>query len=126
MRLHRDERGLVGKLLILWLLVVVLVGIAVIDAASIVLARVHTIDLARNAASSGADAFDETGRRRQAVRAARTELAAADEDARMDDLRVSEDGEVTAVVTDRAATLLVGRIGFLDHLSSVTATVTSG
>ncbi|MGH2589345.1 MAG: hypothetical protein ACRDGW_00940 [Actinomycetota bacterium] len=125
MRLARDERGLVGKLLVLWLVFLALVVVALFDAGSIVFARLRVADLAQDAAFASALRFDETGERRQAVRAALASIASSDEDARLSELEISRRGEVTVVVTDQATTLLAGRIGFLDHLAIVTGSDTS-
>jgi hypothetical protein len=125
MRLARDERGLVGKLLVLWLVFLALVVIAVFDAGSIAFARLRIADLAQDAAFASAQRFDETGVRRQAVRTALATIESSDEDAMLRDLDISRRGEVTVVVTNRATTLLTGRIGFLDHLAIVTGSDTS-
>ena len=126
MRFDRDERGLVGKIIVLWLLLVVLVILAAIDAGSIVLARVRTADVARDAASAGAEAFDDTGQRQDALGAVLATVADRDEDATVADFRVTRRGKVTVVLTDRAATILVGRFGFLEDLKTVRAAEASG
>jgi hypothetical protein len=126
MRLHADERGLVGKILVLWLVVLVLVVIAAVDGASILLSRVRTADLARDAAAAAAAAHDESGTRRAALDAALAVIADADEDAGLDDFEVSRRGEVSLVVVDRAGTILVGRIGPLEDLAESRASASSG
>jgi hypothetical protein len=125
MRVHAGERGLIGKILVLWLVILGLVAVALVDGGSIVLARIRTHDLARDAASAAEERFSETGKRRQAVRAALETLGEADEDARLVELEVSEQGDVTVVVSDRAGTLLVGRFGFLEHLTTATSSDTA-
>jgi Flp pilus assembly protein TadG len=120
MRFARDERGLVGKLLVLWLVFLVLMVVALFDAGSIAFARLRIADLAQDAAFASAQRFDETGERRQAVRTALATIASSDEDAMLRKIEISPRGEVTVVVTDEATTLLTGRIGFLDHLATVT------
>jgi hypothetical protein len=120
-----DERGLIGKILVIWLVILGLVVVALIDGGSIVLARLRTNDLARDTASAAEERFSETGRRRQAVRAALATIAESDEDARLVELEVSDQGDVTVVVTDRAGTLLVGRFGFFEHLTKATASDTA-
>ncbi|MGZ5291097.1 MAG: hypothetical protein ACXWEH_02080 [Actinomycetota bacterium] len=117
MTIHRDERGLIGKILVLWLVVFALVVVAAVDGAAILLSRVRTADLARDVAAVGARSYEETGRERAALRAALAAIADADEDARLEDFTVSQRGEVSVVVTDHAGTLLVGRIGFLEDLA---------
>jgi Flp pilus assembly protein TadG len=125
MRLARDERGLVGKLLVLWLVFLALMVVALFDVGSIALARLRVADLAQDAAFASALRFDETGERRQAVRAALASIASSDEDARLSDLQISRRGEVTVVVTDQATTLLAGRVGFLDHFAIVSGSDTN-
>lgn len=125
MRLLRDERGLVGKLLVLWLVFLVLIVVALYDVGSIAFARLRVADIAQDAAFASAQRFDETGERRQAVRTALATIASSDEDAMLREIEISRRGEVTVVVTDRATTLLAGRIGFLDHLVIATGSDTS-
>lgn len=120
-----DERGLIGKLLVLWLLVAVLVVLLVVDVGAIVLARLHVSGLARDAATVGADTYGETGRRRPSLRATRAALADADPDAHLDEFEVTPSGTVTVVVSDRAGTLLAGRFGILEGLANVTASDTA-
>ena len=125
MSVRTDERGLIGKILLIWLVILGLVVVALIDGGSIVLARLRTNDLARDTAFAAEQRYSETGKRRQAVRAALAAMAESDEDARLVELDVSDQGDVTVVVTDRAGTLLVGRLGFFEHLTETTASVTA-
>ena len=125
MSVRTDERGLIGKILLIWLVILGLVVVALIDGGSIVLARLRTNDLARDAAFAAEERFSETGRQRQAVRAALATIAETDEDARLVELEVSGRGDVTVVVSDRAGTLLVGRLGFFEDLATATASDTA-
>jgi hypothetical protein len=124
MNVLADERGLIGKLLVLWLVVLGLVVVGVIDAGSIALARFRTGELARDAGSAAAERLEETGKRRAAIRAATAVIAEGGEAARLLDLEIAGD-EVTVVVADRAGTLLAGRFGFLDEFTNVTASDTA-
>jgi hypothetical protein len=117
-----DDRGLVGKILILWLVVLVVVGVALWDAGSIGVTYLRTANLAQDAARAGAQRFEETGERGQAARAVIAAVAAADDDARLERVKVSRRGEVLLVLTDEAATLIAGRVGFLEDLTTVTST----
>jgi hypothetical protein len=126
MRPITDERGLIGKVLVIWLVVFALIVVVAIDGASILISRVRTADLARNAASAGAATYAETEERREALGAALAVIEDADQDARLEDFDVSRRGEVTVVVTDRAGTLLLGRLGFLDDLTEARVSATSG
>ncbi|HEX6330013.1 MAG TPA: hypothetical protein VF129_01815 [Actinomycetota bacterium] len=121
----RDERGLVGKIIVLWLVLVLVVILGAIDAGSIVLTRVRTSDLAGDAASAAAAAYRDTGVRDDALRAALASVANRDRDARIDRFDVTRRGRVTLVVKTRAGTLLVGRFGVLDDLRTVTVTETA-
>lgn len=119
-----DERGLLGKIALIALVLVLLVVVVAVDVGSIVLANVRTADIAQDAASAGADRYSATERRKQAVRAALSKIADRDEDARLSSLEVSPAGEVTVVVRDRAPTVLLGRVGFLDELTAVSGSAT--
>ena len=123
--LHGDERGLVGKLIVLWLALVVVVILAAVDTGSIVLTRVRTTDLARDAAAAAAAAYRDTGAREDALRAALTSVTDRDQDARIDRFDVTRRGRITVVVRARAGTVLVGRFGWLDQLRTVTVTETA-
>jgi hypothetical protein len=120
----RREDGLVGKIVLAMLVVVLVLAVAAIDAGSIVLARVATASLAQDAASAASDRFASTQSRREAVRAALAAIADRDDTARMRSLTISSDGAVTVTVSDEAWTLVAGRLGFLDDLTTTTATQT--
>jgi hypothetical protein len=124
-RLVLDERGLVGKLLLLWVLVAALVVVAAVDAGSIFLARIRTADIAQDAAFAGAEAYADTGERREALRAALAAVTDRDDDARIEEFDVTRRGRVTVLVTDRAATILVGRFGLLEDLGTIEVTETT-
>jgi hypothetical protein len=125
MRVFTDERGLIGKILVLWLVILSVVVVVLVDGGSIVLARLRTHDLARDAASAAEERLSETGKRRQAVRTALETIGEADDDARLVELEVSGRGDVTVVVSDRVGTLLIGRLGFFEHLTTATASDTA-
>ena len=120
----RDERGLIGKLIIAWLVVAAMVIQALMDAGSIVLAHLRASDLAGSASFAAAEAFSTTGERQAAVTAA---LAIVEEQdgARLKRVDVASNGHVTVVVVERAGTLVVGRVGFLSDLAKVVETDTS-
>ena len=120
----RREDGLIGKIVLAMLVVVVVLAVAAVDAGSIVLARVRVADLAQDAASAASDRFASTDSRREAVRAALAAIADRDESARMRSLTISSDGAVTVTVSDEAWTLVAGRLGFLDDLTTASATQT--
>ena len=115
----REEVGLVGKILLLWLLLVAAVVVVAIDAGSILLTRSRTADLAEDASVSAAEAFGQTGDEQQAKLAALDTIADADEAVRLKRIDVGR-REVTVVLVVRADTLVVGRIPFVDDLEKLT------
>ena len=115
----RGEAGLVGKILLLWLLLIAAVVVAAIDAGSILLTRSRTADLAEDASVSAAEAFGQTGDEVQAKLAALDTIADADEAVRLKRIDVGR-REVTVVLIVRADTLVVGRIPFVDDLEKLT------
>ncbi len=115
----RDERGLVGKILLVWLLLAAVIVVAAIDAGSIVLTRSRAADLAKDASVSAAEALRRSGDEEQAKLAALHTIADAHEPVRLKRIDVGR-REVTVVLVVRADTLVVGRIPFLDDLERVT------
>lgn len=119
-----DERGLVGKILILWLVVLALVVVVAIDGGTILVAKIRTRDLAGTAADAGAAAIDAGRSRERATQAALRALADADEDAQLERFEVSQ-SSVTAEVSDEVGTILVGRFGLFEDLTVTRASVTT-
>jgi len=118
-RPFRDDRGLVGKILLVWLLLLVVLVVGAIDAGSILLARSRAADLAEDASVSAAAAFAQSGDEEQAKLAALDTIADADEPVRLKSIDVGR-REVSVVLVVRADTLVIGRIPFLDDLGRVT------
>jgi Flp pilus assembly protein TadG len=115
----RDDRGLIGKILLVWLLLLAVLVVGAIDAGSILLARSRTADLAKDASVSAAEALRQNGDEEQAKLAALDTIADADEPVRLKSIDVGR-REVTVVLVVHADTLVVGRIPFLDDLGRVT------
>ena len=118
-RAFRDDRWLVGKILLVWLLLLVVLVVGALDAGSILLARSRAADLAKDASVSAAAAFAQSGDQEQAKLAALDTVADADEPVRLKSIDVGR-REVTVVLVVHADTLVVGRIPFLDDLGRVT------
>jgi len=115
----RDDRGLIGKILLVWLLLLAVLVVGAIDAGSILLARSRAADLAKDASVSAAEALRQNGDEEQAKLAALDTIADADEPVRLKSIDVGR-REVTVVLVVHADTLVVGRIPFLDDLGRVT------
>jgi hypothetical protein len=113
-----DERGLVGKILLVWLLLAAVIVVGAIDAGSILLTRSRATDLAKDASVSAAEALQQSGDEEQAKLAALDTIADADEPVRLK--RIGVGRRVTVVLVGRADTLVVGRIPLLDDLERVT------
>jgi hypothetical protein len=120
----RDERGLVGKILLVWLLLAAVLVVGAIDASSILLTRSRAEDLARDASVSAAEALRQSGDEEQAKLAALDTIADADEPMRLKRIDVRRRA-VTVVLVVRADTVVVGRIPFLDDLERVTVSGSS-
>jgi uncharacterized membrane protein len=114
-----DERGLVGKIVVLWLVLVAIVVIVAIDGGSILLARLRAEDLADDASASASQAYQGTGDEEAAKLAALDTIADADEPVRLKGIDVGR-RTVTVVITTRADTLVVGRIPVFDDLARLT------
>lgn len=123
---HRlaTEKGLVGKLIVAWLVVASLFVVLAIDVGSILLARYRTADLAQDVSFAAAETFAETGDAEAARVVALGEIRRAGADARLK--RIDVNGrQVTVVLVDRAGTLLLGRMPFTEDLARVTVTDTA-
>jgi uncharacterized membrane protein len=125
----RDERGLVGKLAVVYLLVLGLMVLAAFDAGSIALTKYKVTSAAEDAALQGATTFKETGDPNQAYR---TAVKHVNQDAPgasipKDGFAINRaNGQVTVTVVKKASTLLTERLGFLKQLVTARATSTSG
>lgn len=124
-----DERGLVGKLAIVWLILLALFVVAAVDTGSILYTRFKVADAADAASFEAASTFQQTRSSQQALQAATDKVAELIPDAHIPKNGVVIDpqsGEVTVTVVRRAWTLLAGRIAFTKHFVKATATDTSG
>ena len=125
----RDERGLVGKMAVVWLILLALFVVAAFDMGSIAVARYKVTNAADDAAQQAADSFKQNGNRGDAFQAAVKQVAEDDPGARIPHNGFSIDqatGRVTVTVEKKAATLVAGSIGYLQGLTKAKATSTSG
>jgi hypothetical protein len=128
MRLH-DETGLVGKIIIIWLVMVVLLGIAALDTASVVFATFRASDIAATAASAGANTYDDTKEVRAACDSAEASVEGEDPDMKLPKTFCKVDtktGEVTITIRRQATTIVAGRLSFTDDLTIVVGKETAG
>ncbi len=121
MNVRDDERGLVGKIVVLWLVVLAIAAVLAVDVGSIVLARVRTSDLAGDAAVAAADTFEETGDEEAAKLSALETIEDSEHRARLKRIRFGPN-QITLVLTAQAGTILVGNVPWFDQLAKVTVT----
>ena len=126
--LAADERGLIGKILVLWIVLGVLLLVAGIDTAQILLTRFHVADAAQAAAFDAAATLRSSrGDRDASYQAALQAVHDVDADVKLTDFVIDgQTGQVTVTVTGKASTLLAARIGFTKHLTKAKTTETSG
>jgi hypothetical protein len=122
MRLHHECSGLVGKILAVWLLLVALVGVAAVDAASIAMTTYRLSDTAAEAASVGAAALRGTRGREAACEDARLAIETKDADQPIGRsfCRVDLQTEtVTITLKRQASTVLAGRLSFTEEMTMI-------
>jgi uncharacterized membrane protein len=120
-RLH-DERGLIGKMAILWLLVAALIVIAAIDTGSIILTKVHLSNVATNAASDAVSDFNGNKDVDQACATAAASIHTTDPGIKLGKTFCVVDtttGAVTIKLHKEATTILAGRLSFTKKYADV-------
>lgn len=124
--LRAEERGLIGKILILWIVLGALLLVAAIDTAQILVTRYRVADAAQEAAFEAGSTYRSSRDRQAAYRAALQVVEEAGAETKLARFVIDgPTGRVTVTVTRRAPTLLAGRIGFTKDLTRVKATETS-
>jgi len=125
----RDQSGLVGKMIVVWLLVVVVVAVAAIDTASIAFTKFSISDEANTAAQTAANTWRDTDSAQRACNAARASVTQADADAVVprDGCVVNQaTGQVTITVRKPATTLVASRLPWTKRFAHPQATETAG
>jgi hypothetical protein len=120
-----DERGLVGKALVLTLLILAVLGVAALDAVSVLTARYRTADAADRAAEETAYAYKQSHDLRAACQKAVEAVEAAHPSARIPKGGCVIDpgtGDVTITVRETAGTFVAKRIDALEEFTRVVAT----
>lgn len=122
MRAMRDDSGIVGKIIVIWLVLVVLLGVVAIDAASIFFARFRLSDAATVTAVTAATTYRSTKDVGAACEAARRAAAIEADGATLPKNFCRVDtgsGEVTIVMKKDASTLLAGRLPFTEEYTKI-------
>jgi len=129
-RRRAGERGAVGTIIIVWIVVTALVGVAVIDASSIFLTRFRLSDVASTAATQAANAYRGDRSVEGACQAAVQSIGSDDADAQIAKKNGCvvnpTTGQVTITVRKSAQTILAGRIDFTKHYAKVVVSETNG
>jgi len=125
----RDEAGLVGKMIVVWLLFLAVIAVAAIDAASIAFTTYKLSDVGAAAATEGAIVFKaDHDIRKTCDRVARV-VAAQEPTARVTHGGCSVErptGLVTVKIRKLASTVIAHRIPWTEDFATVTVTETAG
>jgi hypothetical protein len=121
-RLRHDDAGMVGKIIVIWLVMVAVLGVIALDAASVVFATFRASDTAATAATAGAAIFRTRRDVSEACDAARRTIATEDPDAQIP----KSFCKVTITVKKQARTIIAGRLSFTEDLTKVVAKETAG
>jgi hypothetical protein len=116
-------------MIVIWLVIVVLFGVAAIDAGSIAFTKFRLADVASSASTQAANAFRASPNVAAACQAAVTSVAADDASAKLAKKGCvvnAQTGAVTITVRKEAKTIIAGRLGFTKHFTRVSATETNG
>jgi len=123
-----DERGLVGKALVLTLLIVAVLGVALLDAVSVLAVRYRTADAADRAAEETAYAYKQSRDLRGACQKAVETVEQAQASARIPRSGCVIDprtGDVTITVRQTASTIVAKRVEALEGFTRIVATSTA-
>jgi hypothetical protein len=125
----RDETGLVGKIVMVWLLVVALLGVAAVDATSILFTKFRLSDLAVEAANEASTALVQGTTPAEACALAADKVESVDPEARLakDGCKVDTTTKtVTIKLRKTASTLVAGRVSFTEDFTKVSQAETVG
>jgi hypothetical protein len=124
-----DDRGLIGRMLVIWLVVIALLGIAALDTISIVRTRLSLADTAADAVHQAASRYADNRNVAEACSVAEQVAARADRRyhvARRGCVVDPGSGEITLTLRTRASTILVGRVGPISRFARVVEKATGG
>jgi hypothetical protein len=128
-RLHRDDAGMVGKLIVGWLIAVAIVGVLALDVVSVLFTKFKLADAASALATVAATNYKGTQDARAACQAAVAALQQEDADARFTKegcVVNPATGEATITLRKPANTLVAERFAFSRHYARVVASATEG
>jgi uncharacterized membrane protein len=124
-----DQGGMVGKIIVIWLLVLALLVVVALDAGSIVITKFRLSDVAADAASDAANSWHTDHNTATACGIAAATVQTEDPHAKIPSggCKVNTStGEVTLTLKKQANTILAGRLGFTEDLTRVSQKETNG
>ena len=122
----QDERGLVGKALVILFVVIIIIGLMAVEAGSIIFTKLSVDNTADSAAAEGERALASSHSATEACAAAKASALESDKEIHfVACTAVPQTGEITIKIRKTAPTLIVRRIGFLRKLGVVKATSSS-
>ena len=120
-RVHREQSGVVGRIIVVWLLFVAVLGIFAIDTASVLFTKFRLSDAAATAASTAVSTYQNERDVTAACGAAELSVRQADPDATMGKgwCKVDTSGDVTITLRKTATSIIAGRFSFTRDLTKV-------
>jgi hypothetical protein len=129
MNVRRDEAGLVGKMIVIWLLILVILAVAAIDAASIAFTTYKLSDVGAAAASEGALVYKKAHDTRETCQRVAQVVSKEEPTAKVARGGCSIErptGLVTVKIRKRANTLVAQRVPWTEKFVVVVVTETAG
>lgn len=129
MTMLHDETGLIGKIAIVWILILALLGVGAIDAASIAFTTYRLADVGARAAGEGALVFERTRNVRSACERVAEVVDRQDPAARVLQGGCSIErptGIVTVELRKKASTIIAHRLPWTEDYAAVDVTETAG
>jgi hypothetical protein len=125
----RDETGLIGKIAIVWVLILALLGLAAIDVASIAFTTYQLSDVGVKAAGEGAIVYKRTRNVREACQRVTDIVNREDPTVKMIDGGCTVErpsGNVTIEIKKKASTIVAHRLPWTEEYAVVEVTESSG
>lgn len=117
-----DETGLIGKIAVLWIVGLLLVGLLLLDGLSIILTTFKLSNTAQAAASTAATTYKNVHEEDKACLAAQPALLQDNVDLPEGDGWCKIDpttGEATIVLKTTASTIVLGRLSFTEDFTKI-------
>jgi Flp pilus assembly protein TadG len=124
----RDEHGLVGKSVVITMILIAVIGVGVIEGASILFTRLSLQNTADQVAADASLDYNSNHSSAGAQQVALQSLKEHDEDAHLVNIQfdVPKAGDVTVKIKKKATTFIVQHVSFLKKLAVAKVTATSG